>query len=405
MHCNGPESPRKQPLDGLSLDDRRFATLNGVPADPSVGSIPDFRAIFQAVPELYLVLTSDLRIVAASDAYLQATMTRREDVLGRHMFDVFPDDPADVGAAGVRNLAQSFEVVLRTRSPHFMAVQKYDIRRPLAEGAVFEERHWAPANFPVLDTRGRVTNIIHRVADVTEMVRAKERSVEKREQLERDLYVRSQEIERANKLLRVSLIDKEALLREIHHRVKNNLQVIASLLRLQAAHVTDPAVRTALWDMGGRVRTIADIHQTLYGSGDLARVDMAEFAEQLIKDLRSLYDVDGNRVRVQLDAAPVTLEIVLAVPYGLILNELVTNAFKHAFPGDRRGTIRVTLAKGDEMLSVCDDGIGQPAGAGVTRTSLGLQLVQLLAEQLGATVEMKSSGGVCVAVSKPVSRS
>lgn len=373
--------------------------------DPAVVSTPDFRTIFEAVPELYLVLTSDLRIVAASDAYLHATMTRRDNVLGRQIFDVFPDNPADVGATGVRNLKHSFEIVLRTRSAHFMAVQKYDIRRPLPAEGVFEERHWAPANFPVLDTRGHVAYIIHRVADVTELVRAKQSRLEKQEQLERDLYVRSQEIERTNQLLRLSLLDKEALLREIHHRVKNNLQVIASLLRLQAAQVTDTAVGAALSDMGGRVRTIADIHQTLYRSGDLARVDMPEFAEQLITDLQSLYDVDSNRVQVQLDAAPMTLEIVLAVPYGLILNELLTNAFKHAFPGDRRGVIQVRLAAEEAMLSVSDDGVGLPAGAGPARNSLGLQIVQLLAEQIGATVEMQSRDGVRVVVSRPATPS
>lgn len=171
-----------------AYDDREFATLNGMAAGPPVVSTPDFRTIFEAVPELYLVLTSDLHIVAASDAYLHATMTRREDVLGRHIFDVFPDNPADVGATRVRNLGQSFESVLRTCSPHFMAVQKNDIRRLPAQ-AEFEERHWAPANFPILDTRGRVAYIIHRVDDVTELVRAKESSLEKQEQLERDLYV------------------------------------------------------------------------------------------------------------------------------------------------------------------------------------------------------------------------
>ena len=169
--------------------------------------LPDFRAILEAVPELYLVLTPDLRIVAASDAYLQATMTRREDVLGRYMFEVFPDNPDEAYPTGVKNLGQSFEKVLRSRAPHFMAVQKYDVRKPADRGAGFEERYWSPANFPVLDGQGRVSYLIHRVADVTDLVHLKQSSLDKQERLERDLYLRAQEIERANTLLRESLLD------------------------------------------------------------------------------------------------------------------------------------------------------------------------------------------------------
>ena len=282
----------------------------------------DFRAIFESVPELYLVLTPDLRIVAASDAYLEATMTRREDVLGRHMFDVFPDNPDEANATGVNNLGQSFDKVLRSRAPHFMALQKYDVRQRKDDGTGFEERYWSPANFPVLDDFGRVSHLIHRVADVTAFVRLENSSLETQRRMERDLYLRTEEVERSNHLLRESLLDKETLLREIHHRVKNNLQVIASLLRLQARQVNDSKAHAALSDMGNRIRAIADIHQTLYSSSELARVDMSEFAAKLVKNLLSVYQIDQERVRVQLKISSINLEIGLAVPYGLMLNEL-----------------------------------------------------------------------------------
>jgi two-component sensor histidine kinase len=371
--------------------------MESIPPPP-----PDFRAIFEAVPELYLIVDSDLHIVAGSEAYLQATMTRRADIVGRHMFDVFPDNPDDVNATGVRNLAASFDKVLRSRVAHFMAVQKYDIRQPNDAGSRFTERYWQPANFPVIDERGRVVYIIHRVADITELVHLKHSSRETQERLEADLYLRSQETERSNQLLRDSLLDKEMLLREIHHRVKNNLQVIDGLLRLQGQHVTDPAARTALADMGSRIRAIAEIHQTLYSSADLARVDMAEFASQLAKNLLSLYEVDRDRVRVQVEVASASFEIRLAVPCGLILNELINNALKHAFPNGRTGTIVATLGKPDELLSVADDGVGLPAPVDKAPTAtLGMQLVHLLAEQIGAEVRVSSELGTRVTVTSP----
>src|SRR5919201_1367760 len=126
---------------------------------------PDFRALFEAAPGLYLVLDPELRIVGASDAYLEATMTRREDILGRGIFDVFPDNPDDPEATGVANLRASLERVRRHGRPDTMAVQKYDIRKPPEDGGGFEVRYWSPTNSPVHDDRGRLAYIIHRVED------------------------------------------------------------------------------------------------------------------------------------------------------------------------------------------------------------------------------------------------
>src|SRR5713101_7583851 len=119
---------------------------NSSPSCPT----PDFQALFQTAPGLYLVLTLDLNIVAVSDAYLSATMTRREEILGRGIFDVFPDNPNDPAATGVANLRASLERVLASRRADTMAVQKYEIRRSQSEGGGFEERAWSPVNSPVL---------------------------------------------------------------------------------------------------------------------------------------------------------------------------------------------------------------------------------------------------------------
>src|SRR5262245_6618721 len=121
---------------------------------------PDFRNLFESAPGLYLVLKPDLSIVAVSDAYLRATQTTREAILGRGIFEVFPDNPDDPKATGVANLRESLDRVLASRAPDAMAVQKYDIRRPEAEGGGFEERFWSPVNSPVFGAGGEVACII-----------------------------------------------------------------------------------------------------------------------------------------------------------------------------------------------------------------------------------------------------
>ncbi|HEV8389384.1 MAG TPA: PAS domain-containing protein [Dongiaceae bacterium] len=143
--------------------------------DVKPAPVPDYRALFEAAPNLYLVLTPDLTISAVSDAYCRATMTERGKILGRGLFDVFPDNPDDPTASGVGNLRTSLTRVLQFRRPDAMAVQKYDIRRPDSEGGGFEMRYWAPLNSPVLNAAGEVAWIIHRVEDVTEMVRLQAR--------------------------------------------------------------------------------------------------------------------------------------------------------------------------------------------------------------------------------------
>ncbi len=151
----------------------------------------DFRALFETAPDAYLVLAADLTIIAVSDVYLRATLTVREQILGRHVFEVFPDDPNDAEATGVAALRASFLRVVNDRRAHAMAVQRYPIRRPTADGDEFEERYWSPLNTPVLGGDGRVAYIIHRVEDVTEVVRLK-RAMLEREQTFNEVSARSE---------------------------------------------------------------------------------------------------------------------------------------------------------------------------------------------------------------------
>jgi signal transduction histidine kinase/ActR/RegA family two-component response regulator len=202
---------------------------------------PDFRTLFEAVPGLYLVLTPDLRIVAVSDAYLHATMTRRDEILGRDIFDVFPDNPDDVAASGVRNLRSSLERVLATRAADAMAVQKYDIRRPIDAGGGFEERYWSPVNSPVLDTYSTVRYIIHRVEDVTAFVRLTQQDAEQTrvqealqmrvQHMEAEVFLRAQQLQEANTRLHLAneeLARGRDILREGLATAEQDLEALAT---------------------------------------------------------------------------------------------------------------------------------------------------------------------------------
>jgi signal transduction histidine kinase/ActR/RegA family two-component response regulator len=212
---------------------------------------PDFKTLFESAPGLYLVLTPDLIIVAASNAYLRATMTQRSAILGRHLFEVFPDNPDDAHATGVRNLRASLERVIATGAADAMAVQKYDIPRPEDEGGGFAERYWSPINSPVFNGGDHVRYVIHRVEDVTEFVRLKQLDVERgrdhetlrarAEKMESEIFMRAQELQESNRRLRET---NEELARINAERAESRdiLQAALSsseqnLARLAQAHV------------------------------------------------------------------------------------------------------------------------------------------------------------------------
>jgi len=207
-----------------------------------------------------------------------------------------------------------------------------------------------------------------------------------------DISDRKQKEER----IRAALREKDILLGEIHHRVKNNLQIVDSLLDLQLSKLDDPIVAGMLRDSQSRIRSMVLIHQTLYQSNDFARVDFAAFLDSLVPTLVASYGLDSNRITLSLKVKEVQLPLNAAIPCGLIVNELVTNAFKHAFPGTRRGAIAIELAddgQGWIDLTASDDGIGLPSGLDLeTTTSLGLQLVSLLTDQLGGSIQIERGG-------------
>jgi two-component sensor histidine kinase len=197
--------------------------------------------------------------------------------------------------------------------------------------------------------------------------------------------------------LRASLEEKEVLLKEIHHRVKNNMQVISSLMALQAEQMPDTALGEVLREVTHRVRSMALVHEKLYQSGDLARVDFADYTRDLLNYLWRAHGQSAAGIHLSLDLAPVMLPVNAAVPCGLILNELAGNALKHAFNGRNDGQVKVSLgpdSDGRVRLAVRDNGIGLASDFDWRQgRSLGLRLVQMLAGQLHAAVAVSRDGG------------
>jgi len=209
--------------------------------------------------------------------------------------------------------------------------------------------------------------------------------------LARDITDRKQHETR----IKLDLEEKEILLKEIHHRVKNNLQVVRSLLELQSARIKDDAVLDMLLDSQNRITSMALVHETLCQSRNLARVDFGNFLDSLVPSLVASYGVCPENISVDIDAVGMLLPVDAAIPCGLVVNELITNALKHAFPGGQLGEIKVGLAhaSNDELvLSVSDNGVGMPEAFDLDKAgTLGLQLVNLLIDQLGGTVTINRS--------------
>ncbi|MDB9516072.1 PAS domain S-box protein [Roseofilum reptotaenium CS-1145] len=197
--------------------------------------------------------------------------------------------------------------------------------------------------------------------------------------------------------LKASLAEKEVLLREIHHRVKNNLNIIYSLLDMQSRQVSDPGLNDLLLDSQKRLKTMALIHEKLYCSKSISRIDFAEYIHSLVLSISASYRMQSHQINLEIEADPVQLTIETAIPTGLIINELVTNALKHAFPGDREGTVWIEFREidhGQLDLKIIDNGIGLSSGvSGQQSPSLGMRLVSILADQLDADLEVQNNNG------------
>jgi signal transduction histidine kinase/CheY-like chemotaxis protein len=376
----------------------------------------DFRALFEAAPGCFLVLDPDLRIVAVSDAYVAATMIRRDDVLERGIFDVFPDNPDDPAATGVGNLRASLERVRKTGRPDTMAVQKYDIRRPDSEGGGFEVRYWSPVNSPVLDDLRRVRYIIHRVEDVTEFVQLRERG----EGMEAEILRRSQELQAANAELRMAGEAKNEFLSRMSHELRTPLAAIlgfSELLGTRELGEKPDGWARMIHVAGEHLLTLVDEIM------DLSRIEAGTVGMSTeAVSLRPLVDEAFQLMRPVAAGHDITLhepvfDATTAASYVVAdrqrLTQVVINLMSNAIKYNRhRGTVTVEVeADGAKIrLSVADTGAGidpdmlprlftpferlDAAASGIDGTGLGLALSRRLVEAMGGTIGVQSRRGV-----------
>lgn len=274
----------------------------------------------------------------------------------------------------------------------------YELEVRLMDSTSGEYRWFLARAVPIFDELGSLRRWVGTTTDIQDRKAAEEN-------LERRVSARTAELIRSNTLLqsredelRRSLSERDILFREVHHRVKNNLQVISSLLRMKSESLrSEPAASIALEESRRRVLSMSMIHERLYTHVHLDNIDFADYTKSLVDDLIYSYSLPGCHVTSRVQVQPIRLQVDQAIPCGLILNELVTNALKYAFPGRSSGEIAVVLRSSAECeirLSVSDNGVGLPAGIDWrTLKSLGLPIVNILARQLDGTVDYLQQNG------------
>jgi signal transduction histidine kinase/CheY-like chemotaxis protein len=375
----------------------------------------NFRFLFESAPGLYLVLDPELVIVAVSDAYLRATMTRREDILGRGLFEVFPDNPDDPDANGVGNLRASLDRVRRDRVPDTMAVQQYDIRRPASEGGGFEVRYWSPLNTPVLSADGDLAYVIHRVEDVTEFVRLQERGTEQRQRndrMEAEVLRRSRELQEANRQLRAANAAKSEFLSRMSHELRTPLNAVLGFGQLlEMDELTAEQRDGVLQILRAGKHLLELINEVL----DLARIESGRLSlSPEPTAVRDLIDEAVTLIGPLADDAQIDLHLkvedatVLADRQRLkqVLLNLLSNAVKYNRAG---GSVWISSHPGAgerAYITVVDTGPGIAAASlerlfepferlgaeetGVEGSGLGLSLTKRLVEAMAGTIEVDS---------------
>ena len=261
---------------------------------------------------------------------------------------------------------------------------------------------------PLIDTQGKITGAIESMRDISRLREAEAELARINKNLEIIVRDRTKALEdevvvrkQAEAAIKESLDEKVILLREVHHRVKNNLQIIISLVNLQMRQTNDPGVKLIMSETQNRVRAMSLVHEKLYRSESLTQIDFADYTRFLATQLFSFFGMDSRRVRLDLAMGKIMVDINTAVPLGLIMNELVSNALKHAFPDNREGTISISGGEEGDLITlvVRDNGIGIPEALDwKNTTSLGLQLVTSLIGQIDGTITLDRDNGTAFTI-------
>jgi len=346
----GDEFPIQISLSPIETEDGKLITsiIRDVTAQRHAEA--RFRGLLEAAPDGIVVVDSRGRIVIVNSQLERMFGYAREEMLGQSIDLLVPE---------------------RFRATHDADRERYQSdpkTRPMGAGRSLSGRTKDGREIPVEISLSPLKT------DVEDLVMSIVRDISERR--------------RAEELIKASLREKEAMLKEIHHRVKNNLQVTSSLLRLQTSAIGDPAVREMFEETQARIRSMALVHEKLYQSTNLSEIDLGDY----IRDLGALLlqsSAANDRIAIVVIGTPILLSIETAVPCGLIVNELLSNALKHAFPGGRHGLIHVQLHSdnGSRMITVRDDGIGLPPDIDVeSAETLGLRLVRALAQQIDGSI-------------------
>jgi signal transduction histidine kinase/ActR/RegA family two-component response regulator len=379
---------------------------------------PDFRRLFESAPGLYLVLDPTLRIVAVSDAYLSATMTRRDEIIDRGLFEVFPDNPDDPEATGVGNLRASLDRVVQSRVADTMPIQKYDIRRPADEGGGFEVRYWSPRNSPVLGDSGELSYIIHRVEDVTDFVhleQLEERQKVVNSEMQVDLLKQARELADANQRLRRADEAKSEFLSRMSHELRTPLNAVlgfGQLLQMDA--LTEPQMENVAQILRsghhllGLINEVLDIAAIETGRVTLS-VEPVEL-DEVIREAVTLIGIKASEMNVAL-VVENDPSCWVAGDRQRILQVLL-NLFSNAVKYNREGgSVRAKVACDEDVSSieVEDTGPGIPEehldrlfqpfdrlgmeATSVEGVGLGLSLSKVLLEAMGGSISVRSVVG------------